>query len=438
MQQLTYIAKIKNLDEVERDLDKVGLACSKLWNVALYHSRQVWERKGKIPHAFKVQEEVQSHYWYKHLPSHTAQAVLQELWQAYKSWFSQRRNGNYGARPPGYCKRKGRVLMNTVTFKRSGFKLEGTRLRLSRGETVTAEIGEKYLYLDLALPPVADISNPKLVRLVHREGRWEVHLVCDVPCADEAPGEGVAAIDVGIVNLAAIAYSDDTTGLYSGRGLLAQEYYFVREIAKCKPSRWKPGSRKRAASKRERKLQRKRSGRRKQFLHAISRDIVNMGIEKGIGTIVLGDLSGIRWQSNGEARNHGRASNLKLHAWPFDRFAQMLAYKANLSGITIVKVSERNTSRRCSACGCRDGNSRIHRGLLVCSECGAVINADVNGAINLLRKYLQGLDLSTGVSVRVGELPTIWPEPSVNRYDWGKPNPFPAGILEEVRVAGSA
>ena len=250
-------------------------------------------------------------------------------------------------------------------------------------------------------------------------------------------------MDVGIINLAAVAHSDGTTELYSGRGLLAQEYYFAKQIAKCKPRGWLPGSRKRAASKRERRLHHKRTQRRRQILHAVTRRIVDTCVEKGIDTIVLGNLKGTRQQGNGEARNHGKAGNLKLHAWPFNTFVQLLAYKANLAGITIVLVSERDTSRTCSGCGCLNANSRVHRGLYICLECGASINADVNGAVNILHKYLQGLDdsdeSSTGVPVRVGpcpvptaqgDVPTIWPEPSVNRYDWGEPSPI-------VRVAGS-
>ena len=75
----------------------------------------------------------------------------------------------------------------------------------------------------------------------------------------------------------------------------------------------------------------------------------------------------------------------------------------------------------------------MHRGLYLCSECGALINADINGAVNILHEYLRSLVPTdeAGVSVRVGELPTIWPEPSVNRYDWGETSPI-------VRVAGSA
>ena len=440
-QTLTYVCKIKNHDQVADAFHRMGLACSKLWNVALYHTRQAWEETGQIPSAYDTQKAIQDHFWFKQLPSHTAQAVTQELWQAYKSWFGHRRNGNPQARPPKYRKRNGKVPLSTATFKHSGFKLEGegTTLRLSRGKAVTSETGERYLYLELALPPEVDMSHPKLVRLVPRNGRWEVHMVCDVPIAETSPGARVAAIDVGIINLAAVAYSDATTELYSGRGLLAQEYYFAKEIAKCKPADWRPGSRKRAASKRERRLHRKRTQRRKQFLHAVTRHIVDTCVEKRVGVIVLGDLKGIRQQANGKPCSHGRAGNLKLHAWPFDAFAQMLEYKANLAGITTVQLSERNTSRTCSACGYLNANSRVHRGLYICAECAATLNADINGAINILHKYLQGLDESTGVPVRVGDLPTTWPEPSVNRYDWGEPNPLVcAEHSRSVRVAGSA
>lgn len=437
-QTLTSVCKIKNHDQVADALDRMGLASSKLWNVALYHTRQVWEETGQIPRAYDIQKAVQGHFWFKQLPTHTAQAVTQQLWQAYKSWFGHRRNGNSQARPPRYRKRNGCVPPSTVTFKRSGFRLEEDTLRLSRGKTVASETGERYLYLELALPPGAETENPRQVRLVPRNGQWEVHLVCEVPVAETSPGGGVAAIDVGIINLAVVAYSDGSTELYSGRGLLAQEYYFAKEIARCKPSGWQPGSRKRTASKRERRLQRKRTQRRWQFLHAVTRHIVDICVEKGVGVVVLGDLKGVRNQSNGEARDHGKAGNLKLHAWPFDTFAQMLEYKAKLAGITTVQVSERNSSRTCSVCGDLNANSRVHRGFYLCAACGAGGNADVNGAINILRKYLHGLAESTGVPVRVGDLPTIWPEPSVNRYDWGKPNPLAcAERRRSVRVAGS-
>ena len=64
-QSLTYVGKIKNLEQVAEDLDKAGLACSRLWNVALYHTRQVWGETGKIPSAYDTQKAVQEHFWFK-------------------------------------------------------------------------------------------------------------------------------------------------------------------------------------------------------------------------------------------------------------------------------------------------------------------------------------------------------------------------------------
>ena len=66
----------------------------------------------------------------------------------------------------------------------------------------------------------------------------------------------------------------------------------------------------------------------------------------------------------------------------------MLTYKARLEGIRVVKEPEDYTSQTCSVCGTKCRSNRVHRGLYVCNQCGAVINADVNGAINILKRDL--------------------------------------------------
>ena len=75
-QTLTHVCKIKNYDQVANALDRMGLACSKLWNVALYHTRGGWDETGKIPSAYDTQKAVQDHYWFKQLPTHTARAAF--------------------------------------------------------------------------------------------------------------------------------------------------------------------------------------------------------------------------------------------------------------------------------------------------------------------------------------------------------------------------
>src|SRR5699024_1430846 len=77
---------------------------------------------------------------------------------------------------------------------------------------------------------------------------------------------------------------------------------------------------------------------------------------------------------------------LDLHGWAFDRFTTMLTYKAEMQGIAVETVSERDTSKTCSVCGTKANSQRVERGLYVCGECGTVANADANGAENIRQK----------------------------------------------------
>ena len=114
-------------------------------------------------------------------------------------------------------------------------------------------------------------------------------------------------------------------------------------------------------------------------------------VERSVGTIVVGDLSGIR-----DGEDWGDSGNLDLHGWAFDRFTQMLEYKAGEQGIDVEQVDERSTSKTCSVCGTKNGNQRVERGLYVCEPCGTVANADINGAENIREKVLPSLACDGG------------------------------------------
>ena len=67
----------------------------------------------------------------------------------------------------------------------------------------------------------------------------------------------------------------------------------------------------------------------------------------------------------------------------FDRFTNILEYKAKVEGIKVVEVSERDTSKTCCVGGTEDDSQRVERGLYVCEEHDDAFNADVNGAENI-------------------------------------------------------
>jgi putative transposase len=111
--------------------------------------------------------------------------------------------------------------------------------------------------------------------------------------------------------------------------------------------------------------------------------------EKSLQSVDENALSEIREDENGESRNWGRSGNEKLHGWEFDRFTRLLEYKAEVRGILVNRKSERDTSKTCSRCGRKRYANRVERGLYVCESCGATMNADVNGAVNIRRRITQ-------------------------------------------------
>jgi putative transposase len=165
-------------------------------------------------------------------------------------------------------------------------------------------------------------------------------------------------------------------------------YYFPKEIAKCDDS----------GGERATRLHKKWSERRTHFFHCLAKHIVETCVKQEVGRINIGKLAGVREDDNGESKNWGKHGNLDLHGWAFDRFSNILKYKAKVEGIEVVDVSERDTSKTCCVCGREDDSQRVERGLYVCESCDAAFNADVNGAENIR------LDLNQSNSESAGQL----------------------------------
>ena len=349
-------------------------------NVGRWTAQRVWDACGQIPGANALMAYLKNHERYADLHSQSSQRVLQELGEAFTSWYGKRENGDENANPPGYRKHNADHPRSTVTFKAAGFKHDAAnnRVRLSKGKNLKDGWGDFVLCeYDVIGPAGRTIESVQQVRSVYEHGVWRLHFVCRVEIdVSDAPGNGVAGIDLGICNLATVSYGDESV-LYPGGAHKEDEYYFAKKRAETDDS----------TSREAKRLDRKLTARQTHFLHTLSKDIVSECAERGVGTIVVGDLGGIREDENGDARNWGTHGNLDLHGWTFDRFTTMLEYKAESEGIEVVEKSERGTSKTCSACGRSDKRQRVERGLYVC-DCGFVGNADCNGAENIRQKVL--------------------------------------------------
>jgi putative transposase len=375
----TYRARVQNHSQVRADLDSLGFAASKLWNVARYTVGRVWDACGQIPSAFDLQKYLKSHERYADLHSQSSQRVLAELGEAFTAWYGHRGNGNQKANPPGYRKHNDKHPRSTVTFKQAGFKHDAAndRIRLSKGSNLKEGWSDFILCeYDVIGPRGTTVENVQQVRAVYEHGVWRLHIVCRVEGGvAKVPGDRTAGVDLGICNVAAVSFGDESL-LYPGGALKEDEYYFAKERAKCDDS----------FSREARRLDQKRTDRRTHFFHTLSKEIVEQCVERGVGTVFVGDLGGIRDDENGEPVDWGRHGNLDLHGWAFDRFMTMLEYKAEMQGIAVETVSERDTSKTCSVCGAKADSQRVERGLYDCDKCGTVANADVNGAENIRQK----------------------------------------------------
>jgi putative transposase len=106
----------------------------------------------------------------------------------------------------------------------------------------------------------------------------------------------------------------------------------------------------------------------------------------------------------------GRKANQKINQMAYDRLQSEHSYKNLIRGIETSSWTEKYTSTTCCVCGACNPEWRRHRGLWVCGKCRLVLQADLNGAGNLLKQNLFGDCCSKA-------LPFAFWEPRVWRWD---------------------
>jgi putative transposase len=230
----TIRARIVNQQQASRALDPLGFAAAKLWNVGRWTAQRIWDECGRIPDDAALKAYLKKHERYADLHSQSSQRVLEELDEAFNGWYGKRGNGDTKANPPGYRKNGDDHPRSTVTFKKAGFKhdSENGYLRLSKGRNLKEHRSDFILcdYEPIG-PEDATVENIQVVRAVYEHGEWRLHIVCRVEIdVSEPPGDRVAGIDLGICNIAALSFGDESI-LYPGGALKEVEYYLDKQIA---------------------------------------------------------------------------------------------------------------------------------------------------------------------------------------------------------------
>lgn len=197
------------------------------------------------------------------------------------------------------------------------------------------------------------------------------------------------SVDLGMNNLCSCVSKDDCF-ILNGKPLKSINQYFNKEVSKLKSERPLKGKYQDFNYNRFKikNLSLKRELKITDILHKASKYLVNYCVKHKIGTIVIGRNK--EWKDSIQL---GKQTNQNFVLIPFNKLLKMLEYKCKMIGINLVTQEESYTSK-CDSLAfeevkCHDKykGSRIKRGLFL-SSLGKVLNADINGALNILRKYL--------------------------------------------------
>jgi transposase, IS605 OrfB family, central region len=252
------------------------------------------------------------------------------------------------------------------------------------------DIDDDYLYLKNSL--FESINTIKQIRIYPPEnGRCEMIVIYEAADAEELYDNGrYLSIDLGLHNLMTCCSSEKGESFIVGRRYLSICHFYNKEISRVQ-SQWsmtqsRKGIKYPKTSKHIRKLYRNRTDAVNDYLHKVTRAVVNYCIRNQIHTVIIGDITGIR-----KDNDLGAVTNQKLHALPYRKIYTMLKYKLELAGITIIIQKEAYTSQtsplreRVSKENAVKSN-RVQRGLYV--DGSLIWNADSVGAYNIMRLYL--------------------------------------------------
>ncbi|MGB9022397.1 MAG: transposase [Candidatus Bathyarchaeia archaeon] len=386
--------------EQEQQLRSLAEASARLWNMANYERRQaLFKSQRNLTYAQQC-KRLKDADAFKQLGTCKAQAVLMKLreaWGSYHTLKRLQRNGQLPPHikrvsPPRYMKDRQtrRLTANTIYVRNDGYRQEDDTLILSKSLGVPFKAGDLWLGKQGRL----ELHYDSLRK------RWCGH----IPVKVKWPRKGKphhstrkrASIDLGICNLATCVIEDSGKAyVYSGRAVLSDWRYWTKLIAAVESELKKTNGR--DSSKRLSRLYRTRRRRLDHAVKAMLRDLYEQLENECVTDLVVGDLKHIR-----DNANHGKVGNQKLHNfWPFAQIRQRIHELSEESGIRVRFKSERGTSKHCSLCGEKHKNGRVKRGLYKCAKTGTTLNADVNGATNIL--------YGRKVAAVSGSRPLAWP-----------------------------
>ncbi|MFX1282272.1 MAG: RNA-guided endonuclease InsQ/TnpB family protein [Promethearchaeota archaeon] len=369
-----------------------------LYNEANYLVRQEffnhnkWIRYNSLYHLLKTSDN------YHLLPAQTAQQVLKILDRNWKSffgaineWKKDKSKFNGRPNPPRYKPKNGEFML---VFTNQQVKLKDNFLLFPK------KVGLK---IKTRLPDRTDIRE---VRIIPKGVGYVVEMIYQKEISPKPLNKDkIVAIDIGVRNLITTVNNNGLKPFVIKGGIAKSiNQYYNKERARIQSTYDRQGIK---TGKTMQKLTIKRNRKINEFFHKTSQKIIEYCVRNDIGTIVIGYNP--EWKQNCKI---GKKNTQNFVSIPYNKLIQQLEYKAAEQGIMVIKQEESFSSK----CSFLDNESiehhrkylgrRITRGLFKSLK-GTIINADVNGAYNIMKKaFLNAVNADRIEDV--GLHPTRW------------------------------
>jgi putative transposase len=335
---------------------------------------------------------------YQQLPAQTAQTTLKILdrnwisfFNAIKEWQKDKSKFKGEPKPPGYKQKNGEFIL---VFTNQQVKIKGDFLFFPK------KIGLK---VKTRLP---DTVNIREVRIIPKGVGYTVEIVYQKTISPKLWNKDkIIAIDLGVRNLITTVNNNGLKPFVIKGGVVKSiNQYYNKKRARIQAIYDRQGIK---TGKTLQQLTDKRNKRIDDCFHKASRKIVDFCELNDIGTIVIGYNPD--WKQSCQL---GKRNNQNFVSIPFYKIIQQLNYKAEEQGIVVIKQEESHSSK----CSFLDNEpirhhgkykgKRISRGLFI-SKKGVIINADVNGGYNILKKAFLNAIPADRIE-DVGLHPTRW------------------------------
>ena len=365
---------IKRTHPFYNECDRLCFQSKNIYNQGLYNVRQHYFNTKTYLNYYGNYGLTKTQECYDYLPKKVFTQTLRRVDMVFKSFFALLKNKSVKNKIPKYLdKVNGRYI---TIFPKQAIGLREFK------KTSKLRLSQTGIYIPTKL---TDFSSLKEVRIVPRMHHYVIEVVYQVKEKTHCDNGKYASIDLGLNNLATVAFNEGSKPLIvNGRPLKSINQYYNKKKAQYQ-SRLKENKR---TSKRICTLTNKRNNKVTDYLHKTSRLLVNQLVSQGITTLVIGKNKNMK-----QDINIGKVNNQNFVQLPIMRFADLMKYKCELEGIKVLFNEESYTSK-CSFLDsepiCKHDKymgKRVKRGLFV-SMNGIKINADVNGAYNIMLKAI--------------------------------------------------